>query len=115
LAECQALDGAREVSIVERVWLKPGAQGGSELCVHAQPGASRSELAGEHGDALKVRIAARAVEGAANAALIDYLAERLGVARRDVRLLRGDKSRRKTFWVSLPPAEIERIITDAVV
>ncbi len=95
--------------------MKPGAQGGSELCVHVQPGASRSELAGEHGDALKVRIAARAVEGAANTALIEYLAEGLGVARREVRMLRGDKSRRNTFWVSLPPEAIERIIAGTVV
>ena len=44
-------------------WLRP-LDGGAEITVHIQPGASRSELAGEHGEALKVRIAARAVEGA---------------------------------------------------
>jgi uncharacterized protein (TIGR00251 family) len=97
------------------IWLRPGEAGGSELTIHAQPGASRGEVAGEHGDALKVRIAARAVEGAANAALTDFLADRLGVARREVRLLRGDKSRRKTFWVALPPETIARIISDTVV
>lgn len=96
------------------VWLRAGADGGSELSVHAQPGASRGELAGAHGDALKVRIAARAVEGAANAALMTFLADLLGVARRDVRLLRGEKSRRKTLWVALPPEAITRIISDRV-
>jgi uncharacterized protein len=92
------------------VWLRPGTDAGSELSVHTQPGASHSELAGEHGGALKIRVAARAVEGAANAALIEFIADRLGVAKRDVRLLRGDKSRRKTFWIALPPAAIERIM-----
>jgi uncharacterized protein len=100
---------------VRPAWLRAGEAGGSELSIHAQPGARRSELAGEHGDALKVRIAARAVEGAANSALTDFLADRLGVAHRDIRLLRGDKSRRKTIWVALPPEAIARIIAAEVV
>lgn len=95
-------------------WLRPGSDGGSELIIHVQPGARCSELAGEHGDALKVRIQARAVEGAANAALSDFLADTLGVARRQVRLLRGDKSRRKTLWIALPPESIGRIILNVV-
>ncbi len=92
------------------VWLSAGSEGGSELTIHVQPGASHSALAGEHGDALKVRIHARAVEGAANAALTEFLADTLGVPRRQVRLLRGDKSRRKTLWIALPPEAIRRII-----
>ncbi len=64
-------------------WLR--AQGaGVAITVHVQPGASRCELAGEHGEALKVRISARAVEGSANAALREFIAECLGVARREV-------------------------------
>lgn len=88
------------------VWLAPGADGGSELTLHIQPGASKSELAGSHGDALKLRVSARAVEGAANAAVLDFLCHWLGLARRDVRLLRGEKSRRKTIWVALPPDRV---------
>ncbi|MDD3528837.1 MAG: DUF167 domain-containing protein [Gallionellaceae bacterium] len=87
-------------------WLAAGAAGGSEITLHVQPGASRSELAGLHGDALKLRIAARPVEGAANAAVLDFLATWLGVPRRELRLLRGDKSRRKTVWVPLPPEQV---------
>jgi uncharacterized protein (TIGR00251 family) len=86
-------------------WLKQGADGGSELIVHAQPGASRNEVAGEHGDALKVRIAARAVEGAANAALVEFIAQIAGLPKSRVRLLRGDKSRRKTFWLDISVEE----------
>lgn len=93
------------------LWLAPGEQGGSTLAIHVQPGASKSELAGMHDAALKVRIRARAVEGAANAALIEFMAGRLGVAKRDVILIRGDKSRNKTLWIALPPERIARIIT----
>lgn len=77
-----------------------------EIQIHVQPGASRNELAGLHGDALKVRISARAVEGAANDALAEYLAKRLGVARREVRILRGAKSRQKLIWAPLDPESV---------
>lgn len=89
-------------------WLETSPDGGARLNLHVQPGASRSELAGLHGDALKLRIASPAVEGAANAALIAYLAERLKLARREVKIIRGEKTRRKTVWVALHPAEVER-------
>ena len=95
-------------------WLHAGAQGGCEITLHIQPGAARSELAGLHGDALKVRIRAPAVEGAANAALIEYLADRLGTARRDVTLLRGEKARRKTLWLPMAPDEVAQMIEDAL-
>lgn len=87
-------------------WLAAGAGGGSEITLHVQPGASKSELAGLHGDALKLRISARPVEGAANAAVLEFLAGWLAVPRRDLKLLRGDKSRRKTVWVPVPPDQV---------
>jgi len=83
-------------------WLRP-VDNGVEIAVHIQPGAARSELAGQHGDALKVRISARAVEGAANAALAEFMAQCLGVARREVRIVRGEKSRHKVLWAPLAP------------
>jgi hypothetical protein len=82
-------------------WLTASGDG-CEVTLHVQPGAARTELAGEHGDALKLRLQARAVEGAANAALTEFLAACLDLPRRDVRLLRGEKSRRKTLWVGAP-------------
>ena len=60
-----------------------------------QPGAARSEFAGKHGERIKVRLAAPAVEGRANAALVEFLAEHFGVPRRSVRIVSGLKSRRK--------------------
>ena len=65
-----------------------------------QPGASRSEFAGKHGDRIKVRLAARAVDGKANEALVEFLAAHYGVARRDVRIVAGLKSRQKRVEIS---------------
>lgn len=65
------------------------------LELHVQPGAARSEFAGMHGERLKVRLAARAVDGKANEALIEFLAEHYNVPRSSVRITAGFKSRRK--------------------
>jgi uncharacterized protein (TIGR00251 family) len=70
------------------------------LEVHVQPGARRTEISGLHGGRLKLRLAARAVEGAANAALIDFLAGKFGVRKSDVRIESGETSRRKRVSVS---------------
>jgi uncharacterized protein len=69
------------------------------LELHVQPGASRSEFAGMHGDRLKVRLAARAVDGKANEALIEFLAEHYRVPRRNVRIIAGLKSRQKRVLI----------------
>ena len=50
-------------------------EGGVEIVIHAQPRASRSEVVGLHGDALKVRLAAPPVDGAANLELIRVMAK----------------------------------------
>ena len=65
------------------------------LELHVQPGAKRTEVVGMHGERIKIRLAAPATEGRANAALIEFLAEAFGVARRDIRILSGMKSRDK--------------------
>ncbi len=90
-------------------WLRPVA-GGVEIALHIQPGASHCEVSGLHGDALKIRIAARAVEGAANGALLDFLARHLGLARKEVRILRGEKSRRKAVWAAIALDEARRLL-----
>jgi uncharacterized protein (TIGR00251 family) len=61
-------------------WLRSSDRG-ITLTLHIQPGAKRTEVAGLYGDALKIRLAAPPVDGKANAALISFLAERLGVAK----------------------------------
>jgi uncharacterized protein (TIGR00251 family) len=69
------------------------------LELHVQPGASRTEVVGLHGARLKLRLAARAVDGRANAALIEFIAERLGAARRDVEIESGLSGRAKRVSV----------------
>ena len=65
------------------------------LELHVQPGASRTEFAGKHGDRIKVRLAARAVDGKANEALVEFLAEHYKVPKRSVRIESGLRSRQK--------------------
>ena len=72
------------------------------LGLHVQPGARRTEVAGVHGDALKIRLAAPAVEGKANAELQRFLAAAFGVPRRAVTLVRGETSRQKTVRIEAP-------------
>ena len=70
------------------------------LQIHAQPGAKSTGSAGLHGDALKVRIAAPAVDDKANAALLAWLADRLGIPRGTLRIRAGATSRRKPIEIS---------------
>lgn len=86
-----------------------GADGALLVRVHAQPGARKTELMGLHGAALKIRVCAPPVEGRANEALAEFLAERFSVSRLDVRLVSGEKSREKRFEIRgsrLDPADL---------
>ena len=64
--------------------------------VHVQPRASRSEVVGTHGTALKVRVHAPPIDGAANDAVISLLSAQLGVPRHAVRIVAGGAARAKT-------------------
>ena len=65
------------------------------LTLHVQPGAKRTEVAGRHGDAIRIRVAAPPMDGAANAELVRYLADLFDLPRRAVRIEAGTGSRRK--------------------
>jgi uncharacterized protein (TIGR00251 family) len=80
------------------------------ISVHAQPGAKRTEVAGLHGDALKVRVAAPALEDRANEALVAFVAERLGVRKRDVEVVSGEHSREKRVEVRGCACEPEALL-----
>jgi len=87
-------------------YLQPVAPGSSRLKIHAVPRASKSALAGVHGDALKVKLAAPPADGAANAELLAFLAKRLGLPKSRVTLLSGHASREKTVLLDgLSPAD----------
>lgn len=71
------------------------ANGSVRFSVRVQPRASKTELAGMHGDAMKVRLSAPPVDGAANELLVEFLAHIFAVAKRNVRILSGETSRSK--------------------
>jgi hypothetical protein len=71
------------------------------LELYVQPGASRTGFDGRHGERLKLKLRARAVDGAANAALVEFLAEHYGVPKRSVRIASGLKSRLKRVIVDV--------------
>jgi len=76
--------------------------------LHVQPGAKRTEVAGVHGDALKVRLAAPPVDGKANAELLRFLADAFGVPLRQVALVRGETSRQKVVRIESPSKRPDR-------
>lgn len=76
------------------------------LTLYIQPGAKRTELAGLHGDALKIKLAAPPVEGRANRVLLKFLAERFQVPLCHVSIKQGEHSRHKVIEIyrpALPP------------
>ena len=79
--------------------------GGIRLRVYVTPRSSSNAIVGAHNGELKIALVAPPVEGAANRALIEYIAKRMGVPRSDVRLLSGDTSRHKVLSVEGVTAE----------
>ena len=79
----------------------------ARLIVQVQPRAKRSEVAGRYGDAVKIRLAAPPVDGAANEELVRFIAELLKVPRSSVRISAGLTARRKTV-------EIDGVTPEAV-
>ena len=84
-------------------------KGGVTFAVRVIPRASRNEIVGMQGDALKVRLTAPPVEGKANEALVAFLAQWLGVRKSQVEIVAGATSRRKTIRVmGVSPQEVEQ-------
>jgi uncharacterized protein (TIGR00251 family) len=72
------------------------------LRLYIQPGAKRTEVAGPHGGALKIRVAAPPVDGAANEALLDFLKKTFGVPLSCVTLKHGASGRSKVVEIQSP-------------
>jgi uncharacterized protein (TIGR00251 family) len=84
------------------------------ILVRVIPRAGRTALAGKRGDAVLVRLAAAPVDGAANQALIAFLADVLACPRRDIAIVGGEKSRDKRVHITgLTLDEIERRLSAA--
>jgi uncharacterized protein (TIGR00251 family) len=79
---------------------RTASDGSVLLTLHVQPGASRTELAGMHGDALKLRVHAPPLDGRANAEVLKFLAARLDIAVSRLSIAQGESARRKV--VRLP-------------
>ena len=88
-------------------WFRVAADGRVTLTLHIQPGAKKTEIAGLHGDALKIRLAAPPVDGKANEALVKFVAEALKLPKSAVNLKSGQASRRKVL-------EVQEATTEAV-
>jgi uncharacterized protein (TIGR00251 family) len=80
------------------------------FAVRVQPRASKNEIGGVYGGAIKVRLTAPPVQGAANQALIELLSRQLGVPRNSVRILRGRSARHKVIEVQGISAVVLRAI-----
>ncbi len=80
-------------------WFRVSGDGRVTLTLHIQPGAKKTEFAGLHGDALKIRLAAPPVDGKANEALLRFIADELDLPKSAVTLKSGQTSRRKVLEV----------------
>lgn len=86
-------------------WLKPHAKG-TTLSLYIQPGASRSEVSGEHDGRLKIKVKAPPQDGEANACLLEFLSDLLRISKRKIFLIQGESSRQKLILVELSPDEV---------
>jgi hypothetical protein len=80
-------------------WLKTIADG-TIVTLHVQPRASKNEIIGQQGEALKVRLTSPPVEGAANKLCCEFLAKLCGVPKRDVSIYSGGHSRHKRVLIA---------------
>ena len=80
-------------------WLTE-TKNGIVLTIRVVPRASKNEIAGELGDALKIRLQAPPVEGKANKALIQFLADTLDISRSQITILSGDTGRNKRILLT---------------
>ena len=77
------------------------------LRIRVQPRASANQIVGQHGDALRVRLTAPPVDGAANVALVELLAKTFGIPKQGVTIVAGASSRTKV--VELAGVTVERV------
>jgi hypothetical protein len=79
------------------------------LQVQVMPNAKRTEVAGMHGDAIKIRLQAQPIEGKANDALIRFVADALNLPKTAVSVSHGQTSRRKLLEILAPAMTVESI------
>ena len=82
------------------------------VTLHVQPGAKRTEIMGLHGDALKIRVAAAAVEGQANTRLLNFLRQAFEVPASRITLKQGEHARRKVVEIQGSQIMPESLLAD---
>lgn len=82
---------------------------GVRLVLHIMPNAKKSQIIGPLGNVLKVRLQALPIEGKANEALIRYLAETLGISRREISITHGHTSKRKIVEVYASQVSVDSV------
>ena len=95
-------------------WLKP-VDDGAIVSLHIQPRASKNEIIGEQGEALKVRLTSPPVEGAANKLCCEFVAKLCGVAKSDVSICSGEKSRQKRLLILGVTTEIVQLALEGAI
>lgn len=91
------------------------AEDGIVLNIHVQPRASKNQICGVQGEALKIRLTSPPVDGAANKLCREFLADLFGVARSYVEILSGETSRHKRVRISGDPALLEKIVSTHII
>lgn len=92
-------------AVVPPVWWRVGRDGTVTVAFHVQPGAKKTEVAGPHGEALKIKLAAPPVDGKANASLLAFVADILGLPKAAVTLKSGQTSRQKVVEIHGAPGD----------
>ena len=86
----------------------------TRITVRVIPNASRSEIVGKENSVWKVRLAAPPVEGKANDALIDFLADVLELAPSTIAIAKGQSSKSKVVEIPLPAGMIEEALSSKI-
>jgi uncharacterized protein (TIGR00251 family) len=88
------------------------AEGGCLLTLQVIPGARKTQLIGAHGDALKLKVAAPPVDGAANKQIIAFLSRKvLGISKASIAITHGERGRRKRLRIRAPAADVAAAIS----
>ena len=85
------------------------------LNIHVQPRASKNQICGIQGEALKIRLTSPPVDGAANKLCREYLADLFGVAKSYVEIISGDTSRYKRVRIFGDPVQFKKVIDSLII
>jgi hypothetical protein len=90
-------NGHQNLTVNEEIFRKTDT--GGELTVSVVPRSSRCEIAGIHNNALRIKLTSPPVDNEANIQCCEFIAKKLGIARRQVVIIRGQTSRRKVLRI----------------